>query len=169
MAKINFTAQRLRELLHYDPETGVFTYLVKRGICMPGTVAGSKMIRGNHSIGLEYRRYASHRLAWLYMTGEWPQQEIDHIDGDALNNKWSNLRLATSGQNKQNQHRPRRDNTSGYMGVYRHGVTHDGSPIWRARIDIDGKRKHLGLFDSPELAYSAYLNAKRHLHPFGNL
>lgn len=169
MATVNITAQRLREILHYDPDTGIFRYLVKRGTCAPGSIAGSVMLRGNWSMGLEYGRYSAHRLAWLYMTGEWPALEVDHIDGNPVNNRWDNLRLATSAQNKQNQHRPRSDNTSGYLGVFLHGFARDGSKRWRARIQIDGKGKHLGLFKSPELAYSAYLKAKRQIHPFGNL
>ena len=169
MATANLTAQRLRELLHYDPETGVFTYRVKRGICQPGDVAGSEMKRGNHGMGIDYRRYSSHRLAWLYMTGEWPDKEIDHRDGDPLNNRWENLRLATSAQNKQNQRNPKGNNTSGFLGVFLHGHAKDGSPKWRARIQLDGKGTHLGLFDTPERAHAAYVEAKRRLHPFGIL
>ncbi len=169
MAKTNLTAQRLRELLHYDPETGVFTYRVKRGICMPGNEAGCPMKRGNHSIGLEYGRYATHRLAWLYMTGEWPTKEIDHLDGNPLNNRWDNLRLATSAENKQNQRRPKVTNKCGFLGVCRHPIDKQGLPTWRARIQIDGKSIHVGLFNTPEEAHAAYVDAKRRLHPFGVL
>lgn len=169
MPKDKITAERLRQILHYNPNTGVFTYLTRRGTQMPGRVAGSKMVRGNWSIGLEYNRYAAHRLAWLYMTGSWPEFEIDHIDNNPLNNAWSNLREVTSGQNSQNLRKARKDNKSGYLGVYLHKMGKKGKPQWRARIQVDGKVKHLGLFTTAELAHEAYLEAKRQLHPFGNL
>ncbi len=169
MATANITAERLRELLQYDQCSGAFTYKVKRGTRKPGDAAGCKMIRGNIGMMLEYRRYSAHRLAWLYMTGEWPTNEVDHIDGDATNNRWNNLREANSGQNKQNQRRPRKDNKCGFLGVYRHCVDASGNIRWRARIQLDGKTTHLGLFPSPESAHEAYVKAKRILHPFGNL
>ena len=169
MSNTRLTAERLRELLDYDPETGIFTYKTKRGIQLPGSIAGSKMVRGNWSIGLECRRHSAHRLAWLYMTGKWPTLEIDHIDNNPLNNSWANLREVTSGQNSQNLRAPRKDNRSGYLGVYRHGKNKRGDDVWRSRIQVEGKVVHLGLFPSPELAHEAYVAAKRTLHPYGNL
>lgn len=169
MATAHLTAQRLRELLYYEPATGAFSYRVKRGICNPGDPAGSQMVRGNHGIGIDYKRYAAHRLAWLYMTGHWPAKEIDHVDGNPMNNAWVNLREADSAQNKQNRHRPRSDNMSGLLGAMAHTPDANGRPRWRARIQLDGKQIHLGLFFSPEEAHSAYVEAKRRLHPFGVL
>lgn len=169
MAKINLTAQRLRDLLDYDPDTGVFTYRVNHGLMKAGTPAGCPMKRGNHSIGIDRRRYATHRLAWLYMRGEWPHGEIDHVDGNPLNNAWANLREVNSAQNKQNQRRARVDNQSGFLGVHFHGPDKYGRARWRARIQLAGRSIHVGLFATAEEAHAAYVEAKRRLHPFGVL
>lgn len=163
------TCEQLQGILSYNPKTGAFQYRVKRGAQNAGTVAGGKMVRGNWSIGINYKRYSAHRLAWLYMTGIWPENEIDHIDGNPLNNRWDNLREVTGAQNKQNYRRPRIDNKSGYLGVYLHGKNKNGSDRWRARINLDGKAVHLGLFDTPQEAHAAYVEAKRKLHAFGTL
>lgn len=170
MAKTDLTAQRLRELLHYDPEAGVFTWRVDRSIkTKAGAVAGGPMVRGDHAICIDFRKHKTHRLAWLYMTGEWPKHEIDHRDTDALNNRWENLREATSAQNKQNLRKAKGRNRCGVLGVYLHGQNKLGADRWRARIRVDGTTVHLGLFDSAELAHAAYVSAKRRLHPFGTL
>ena len=169
MADANLTAALLRERFHYNPTTGVFTRLVRTSnFCKLGP-AGMATKRGNVAICVGGKKRAAHRLAWLYMTGEWPKHEIDHIDGNPLNNCFANLREATGAQNKQNQHRPHIDNVSGFLGVFRHGKNRAGQIRWRARIQLDGKSIHIGLFDSPEAAHAAYLDAKRRLHPFGNL
>lgn len=158
-----------KRLLSYDPESGVFTRLVSTGGAAAGSVAGYVCVRGNRAISVNKKRIAEHRLAWLFMTGEWPKNEIDHIDGDPLNNRFSNLREATSSQNKQNRHKARRDNKHGLIGVYKHCVSAKGVTRWRARIQVDGAVKHIGLFDSAELAQAAYIAAKRQLHPFNTL
>jgi hypothetical protein len=164
------TAEELRALFRYDPDTGDFTRLVAMGRkAEVGRVAGKKAVRGNWVISVRCRTYSAHRLAWLYMTGAWPVNEIDHIDGNPLNNRFSNLREATSAENKQNRHVARKDNKHGLIGAYLHARNADGSAVWRARIQIGGKQKSLGLFKSPEAAQAAYLSAKRELHPFNTL
>lgn len=160
------TASELRALLHYNPETGDFTRLTGR---YAGKVAGNKAVRGNWRVNLGKDVYAAHRLAWLYMTGRWPENEIDHIDGNPLNNRFCNLREATSAENKQNRHVARSDNRHGLIGAYLHGTAADGSPRWRARIQVGGRAKCLGLHKTPEAAQAAYLAAKRELHPFNTL
>jgi hypothetical protein len=157
------TAERLREVLNYDPATGVFTWLVRTARCRRiGEVAGCGK-NGYHQIGIDRRRYRAHRLAWLYMTGEWPAQEIDHINGDPSDNRITNLRPATSSQNKTNSRR-RSDNNSGYKGV-----SFDRSrQKWQARISVAGRSaRRLGRFDCPVAAHAAYVAAaEKHFGEF---
>ena len=149
---------RLKEIAHYDPETGEFRSLVNRGPIKVGQKLGGIALHGYLHVQIDGRIYLGHRLAWLYVHGHWPEFSIDHIDGNRLNNTISNLRLAERSINQQNQRRPRSDNTSGYLGVSR------AWGRWGARIKHGNKHKHLGLFDTPELAYQAYLSAKRQFH-----
>jgi hypothetical protein len=154
------TAQRLREVLSYDPETGVFTWAKMIGQrCSVGTRAGIlyRDRRPRRSIAIDGRRYPEHNLAWLYMTGEFPTHEIDHINNDATDNRWTNLRPATRAQNNQNTRR-RLDNTTGYKGVN----LHEGR--YAARIQVNKKRIFLGHFDTPEEAYAARCKAAQEYH-----
>jgi hypothetical protein len=148
------TAQRLRELLHYDPETGVFTWLVKpskRARIRVGDVAGNVGPDGYRRIRVGCK-YLSHRLAWLWMTGEWPPHQIDHINGAKHDNRICNLRVATGSQNQANA-RKRSDNTSGYKGV------RPSRGRWRAEIRVNGSRRHIGIFNDPAEAHAAYVDA----------
>jgi hypothetical protein len=127
------TAARLRELLHYDPETGIFMRRVttgRHGRYCAGEVAGR-----NHndysSIGVDDCEYKAHRLAWLYMTGRWPEGPLDHINMVKADNRFCNLRLATKTHNTANI--PARGR-SGLKGTYR---TPGGR--WQAKIMVDGK------------------------------
>lgn len=159
------SASLLRELLDYDPATGVFTWRVTLSNVRPaGSVAGT--IEGNGYCQIQIARvvHKAHRLAWLYVHGEWPQRDIDHKNGNRADNRIANLRPATRSQNLQNQHHARSDSRCGLQGVSLHQ-----SGRWRARIQsADGKRRHLGFFDSPQEAHAAYLTAKRELHPFAS-
>ena len=156
---------RLRELLQYDPETGIFIWIKKppqsRKI---GIEAGCNSC-GYCYIHLKNKRYAAHRLAWLYIYGNFPQLSIDHINGNGLDNRISNLREATATQNSHNVYGPQSNNTSGYLGV--HWVHHKRK--WRSAIVVNNKKVSLGYFFTREAAYEAYLSAKRVLHPFTNL
>src|SRR6266704_128840 len=96
------TQQRLKELLSYDPLTGVFLWRVKRCNKMPGDVAGCNKNRNYTVVYVEGKSYRAHRLAWFYMTGEWPATFLDHRDMNKHNNAWENLRLATKSQNQAN-------------------------------------------------------------------
>ena len=161
VAASDLTAARVRELLSYDPETGFFTWLLARGCVPAGAIAGSidnRRVR----FGVDGRYYLAHRLAWLWMTGEWPTADIDHIDGDPANNRWSNLRDVNRSTNVQNVRRARKNNKAGLLGVSPHGKS------WRAVIGVEGKRINVGTFETPQLAHDAYLNAKRALHA-GNM
>ena len=105
------------------------------------------------------RNYFAHRIAYALHTGEDPlNMHIDHIDGDGLNNSFSNLRLATHAQNIRNSKRPT-SNTSGFKGAYKSRWGR-----WTARIVIEGKAVHIGTFDTPELAHMAYCKAAAELH-----
>lgn len=157
------TAERLREVLDYDPDTGVFTRKVRTGNVKIGDVAGSFNGKGYIRIGIDGRLHRAHRLAWLYVTGEWPKDQIDHINGDRGDNRLANLREVNNAENQHNLRKARADNTTGFLGVSpRYGK-------FRAYIMVDGKNKHLGCFPTPEAAHAAYLEAKRGLHPFGTL
>ena len=147
------TRARLRELLHYDRDTGEFRWLERFGDELrPGDVAGYVQINVDH------HTYQAHQLAWFYMTGQWGRPTIDHRDGDVSNNRWNNLRRATASQNNANRCRPRQ-NTSGYKGVY----LCRKSGKWRAGIGRNGKTIHLGRFATPQAAHAAYLAAARKL------
>lgn len=161
MATTDLTAQRLRELLSYDPETGAFTRLVSTcNRVKVGDVAGTLHHEGyiHIRVGGVIRR--AHRLAWLYMMGQWPADEIDHINGRRSDNRWANLRDVSKRNNLENQRRAQAGNKSGLLGVdYRANLGK-----WTAQIQVNGKKRHLGTFDTPELAHAAYTEAKRELH-----
>lgn len=164
MAKPELTAERLRELLRYDPGTGIFTWRMNRsGGTKAGDVAGSDDGQGYVSIRIDGRAYLAHRLVWLYVYGVWPERQIDHRYGIRNDNRLSELREATNKQNQHNQRKAQGSNKSGLLGV----SYSRGKP--RARIRVDGKQKHLGTFDTAELAQAAYLEAKAVLHPFQTL
>lgn len=152
------TAERLRNLLHYDPETGTFTWLAKaRGGITTGYSTGYASKRGDIIITVDYVQRKAHRLAWLYMTGEWPQQDIDHKNGIRADNRWENLREATASQNLANA-RLRSNNTSGFKGV-----TWDRErKKWVAQIRVRGRHIHVGRYTSPEEAHVAYMRAATH-------
>lgn len=156
------TRDRLKSLFSYDHETGAFSRLSSVGGSTTGTVAGG--VNKTHKyrfLRVDGVRYPEHRLAWLYMTGSMPPDQIDHKDGNRANNRFSNLRLATYFQNSQN--RPvKSSNSSGYRGV----TWHKNNQMYHARIMVNGRSHSLGYFHSPEEAHDAYLDAKRRLHRF---
>lgn len=150
--KSALTAARLKELLRYNPETGEFTWLVTRARgARAGDVAGN-VTKNGVQIMIDGRNYKGHRLAWLYMTGEWPTLDIDHRDVDPTNNRWANLREATQSLNNGNTRR-RADNTTGYKGVTRH------QGRFRARIKQNGKNWNIGVYPTAEEAHRAYAEA----------
>lgn len=149
------TAERLREILHYDPDTGQFTWLNPGSSRLKTGDAAGTLSRGYLTIGVTRKaRFPAHHLAWLYMTGEWPADEVDHRDTDGTNNRWLNLRAATGGQNKANTRR-RSDNTSGYKGV----SFRKASGKYIAQIKVAGRYKGLGIFSDPAEAHAAYVRA----------
>jgi hypothetical protein len=155
------TQERLKELLTYNPETGLFHWLVRTSNRTDvGKQAGHCEKRlGYVLIELDGRLYQAQRLAWLYMHGHWPEFEIDHENGNPSDNRFLNLRAATHSQNLKNVKRPSH-NTSGFKGVH----LHRQSGRWRARIRANGKYYSLGLHTTKELAHAAYREGAIRLH-----
>jgi hypothetical protein len=152
-------AERLRELLSYDGETGEFVWRVTRGSrACAGSVAGCVNVyfggRQYQQICIDSTKYLAHRLVWLYVHGRWPTHCIDHIDGNGINNQISNLREASISENLQNR-RAATSNKSGFKGV----VLDKQRKKWRATITVNGQHRHLGRFDTPEAAHAAYCAA----------
>jgi hypothetical protein len=153
------TRKRLKEVLRYEPDSGLFVWIVRISKKIKkGQTAGSLGDRGYLKIKIDGSIYYAHRLAWLYMTGLWPTKLVDHKDGDKGNNRWNNLRNATKSINAQNQKKACRNNTTGFLGVSPAGRK------FKAQICLDGNLKYIGSFPTPHLAYSAYLNEKRTIH-----
>ena len=154
------TSDRLKYFLSYDPNTGEFRRkTVLRGHGKVGQIAGGVDKDGYIQIRVDGKQHRAHRLAWLYVHGEMPEHEIDHINGIRTDNRIDNLRAASDAINAQNVRQARTDNKStGRLGVYPNGSK------FRAVITVSGKLVHLGQFDSAEEASSAYVAAKRKFH-----
>lgn len=163
--KVTLTQERLKSVLHYDQDTGLFTWSVDmktgRGNGRIHVKAGSKAgtpDRGYIRIGVDGTRYWAHRLAFLWMTGSFPQLHVDHMDGNHSNNKWGNLRDVSPMVNMQNRHGPTSRSAHGLLGV---AANHKR---FMAQIVVDKKYVYLGTHDTPLQANAAYLKAKRELH-----
>ena len=165
MAERILSAEQLREILHYDKETGVFTWRVNRGgrFGVAGQTAGCIGKNGRRRILTAGKANLAHRLAWLYVYGQWPTNHIDHINGNPDDNRIVNLRDVPRSTNLQNQRKAQVSNKScGMLGVSKNGPPRNP---WRAQIRFNGTTKYLGIFPTPELAHAAYIEAKRRLHP----
>lgn len=168
---MRITYEELRRELSYDHETGVFVWLPRDpadannrrwNSNFAGAAAGTTRPNGYVSISLRGKRYYAHRLAWLYMTGLHPKQQIDHIDRDRNNNRFANLREASVRQNHGNASLSNA-NTSGRKGV----SWHKRLKKWRAQIRINGVSRHLGYFEDTGSAAKAYAAAaNRHFGEF---
>lgn len=154
----NLTAERLRELLHYDLETGVFTRLTRQGGPI-GSVAGG--VDGGYSrMRVDGVKYLAHRLAWLYVKGVWPIGFVDHRHGAEAGDGIDNLREATNRLNTENSRTARRNNKCGVLGVsYRADLNK-----FISQIQVEGEKIYLGSFDTASGAGCAHLEAKRRLH-----
>lgn len=149
------TQKRLKELLAYDPATGILTRLIRTSNCVHiGDVAGRPQKQGYLRIMIDGASYLVHRLAFLYMTGKWPKAGVDHINLNKTDNRWLNLREATKAQNSMNRCAPA-NNTSGYKGVH----WDKQNSKWRARIKVSGKSIHIGLFNTKKEAHYVYAGA----------
>lgn len=159
-------AEVVRRILDYDPETGAFTWLYrpdgrrKWNTRYAGKPAGGVRPCGYVAIRFLEHSWYAHRIAWLWMTGEFPKGEVDHKNRIKSDNRWSNLREAAPSQNQCNKHLPL--SKSGFRGVAYHSPTNK----WNARIKVNGRAKSLGYFYSPEEAAAAYDKAVD-VHHFG--
>lgn len=151
------TAEKLRSILNYDQETGIFTWKVSTSRRVKvGAVAGCSNGDGYLLIQLQSRKYQAHRLAWLHTYGAWPTDQIDHINRIRTDNRISNLRDVSTKQNQQNAGK-RSNNTSGHPGV----CWHKRDSKWVARIKHNYKAIHLGYFNTLEEAVAARKAAEK--------
>ena len=155
------TQEYLRSILSYNKDTGDFIRLFRTSNSTKiGDKAGTAHNSGYVSISVLNKRYLAHRLAWFYITGKWPKNQIDHINGIRTDNRWDNLREASQNINSQNLKRAKKHNSStGLLGVY---PNHNR---FGAKITVKSREIYIGTFDTPEEAYKAYLHAKRERHP----
>lgn len=153
------TQERLKELVNYDPTSGEFTWKIGRKKASQSSTCGRIDSHGYKVIGIDYSKYRACRLAFLYMDGKFPDDQVDHINRDKKDDRWCNLRNVTSIENNQNTIK-KSNNTSGYKGV----SWSKKSNKWLAQICFKGKRHYLGHFDNPENASTAYKQAASKLH-----
>jgi hypothetical protein len=159
--------ETVKQRIDYDPETGLLTWKVKTGHKRAGKVAGCahKQNRNYIVVQIDRRTYMAHRIAWLLMTGEHPQEMIDHIDGNSQNNRWSNLRLATNKQNQENQNKINSRNKSGFRGV----CYVKGRNKWRACVQHDGVMHYFGEYLTAQDAGDAAKAKRLELYTHNNL
>lgn len=159
MSNTDLTAEAVKKILDYRPETGELVWRERIARCVQiGDVAGCVDAQGYITVGIHKRIYKAHRLAWLITYKCWPNGLIDHIDGNKSNNQLDNLRLVNESGNSQNVRRPNKRNQSGFMGVI------EFQNKWRASITINRKTIRIGDYATPEEAHQAYLSAKRIHH-----
>lgn len=153
---MDLTAEHLRNILTYDPETGLWEWLPRIGNAQFGGPAGTLHPSGYVYICIDGRSYAASRLAWLYMTGEWPPRRVDHKDTVRSNNRWANFRLATHRQNLANAKMKKNS------GFSLKGVGRSGSRKKPFRARFGGR--HLGVFRTEEEANAEYFRAAQKAH-----
>jgi hypothetical protein len=154
------TQSELKELLEYNPDTGLFTW--KKTVnsrAVIGSIAGWNINEGYIQISIYGKKYRAHRLAYLYMTGEWPKELVDHINQIKDDNRWTNLREATVSQNNINS-KKQKNNKSGYRGVY----WDSKNQMWRVQIKYKSKHRYLGRYTDIEHAAAAYNRAALELY-----
>lgn len=150
------TQARLKNLLHYDPDTGVFSWVEPGKGRRPHV--GCPTAAGYLRVRLDGRLHYLHRLAWLWAHGEWPKQHIDHINGEVADNRLCNLRDVSRFVNLQNERKARKHSSSGLLGAHKKGNR------WVSRIRVNGAYVHLGAFATAQQAHEVYLAAKHQHH-----
>lgn len=152
------TQEELKSILRYEKDTGYFVWLISPSSkAKIGGVAGTINNRGYVQISIKRKLYLAHRLAWLYNYGEFPANEMDHINRIKSDNRLENLRAVTHQQNAFNVG-AHKDSSSKYVGVSRYRNK------FQAHIVLNGKTNYLGLFPNEEMAHKAYQRAKQELH-----
>lgn len=166
MSKRNsLTQSRIKQLLDYNPCTGVFVWNLRRSGVKFGCEAGT-INKGYRLICIDRVDYMAHRLAWFYMTGRWPSGDVDHINHNTADNRFENLRDVSRTHNLQNQVRSHKSKKSGTSI----GVSWDASRNkWRSVITVDRAQKYIGRYETEQQASEAYLAAKRLMHPGGTI
>jgi len=149
--KQKLTTERLKELLHYCPNTGRFTWLFSKRVIRRGDEAGTVGKNGYRYIKIDRKSYQAHRLAWLYVYGAWPKNDLDHKNRDKDANWIANLREATNMENLWNTGRYS-TNKSGFKGV----CWRKDAKKWQAQITVAGKYFHIGYFATAKKASDAY-------------
>jgi hypothetical protein len=156
---MTLTAERLRELLDYEPSTGALSNRVRRGRGRAGEAVGTINDKGYLVARVDGRLYYVHRLVWLLIHGSHPRVHIDHVNGVRTDNRLCNLREATPAENQQNRVAVR-GSTSRHVGV----SWSTARRMWRAQIAVNGVNKSLGDFWCELAARAAYLAAKAEMH-----
>lgn len=160
------TVEQMRDLVSYDRATGKLIWKVRLPYsrAQAGSVVGTVSMHGYREFRAYNKMYKAHRVAWALENGVWPENDIDHINGDRTDNRIENLRPATRQQNTRNRKISAR-NKSGFKGV----SWNAHSKKWMAFFSLDGKRKFLGRFDVPEDAHAVYRDAvNAHYGDFAN-
>ena len=158
----NLKVQELKEQLEFDPESGLFWWLEPKQGRDLDRPAGTSDLNGYRGININGERYLAHRLAFFYMTGDWPPEYVDHKDGNPRNNSWDNLRLATAQENARNKRR-KYNSYTGIKGVVKNFV----SDTWDVHMLVDGTVISHGPFYSYRTACNAYdILAKEHFGEF---
>ena len=156
---MSITQQQLQQTLNYNPDTGIFTWANDSKRVKAGTKAGTITNQGYVRIKILDKVYMAHRLAWLYVYGVMPSEQIDHINHDKANNRIENLREATNQQNQFNKPKSKYSK-SNYKGI----SFHKKSNKWLAQININKVNTYLGIFDTEEEAALAYQNKSKEIH-----
>lgn len=154
------SAEQIRNIIDYNPDTGEFRWKNRLSNGREaGSIAGCLNTLGYWQMCILGHKCYGHRVAWMYVNGEWPGQEIDHIDGNPANNRISNLRLASRSTNIQNVTKIVKKTQSGIVGVH---LTKNGK--FSSKVMLNYKSINLGVFDTAEEAHTAYVAAKREIH-----
>ena len=147
----------INNLFHYCSNTGILSWKVKRGSAQVGSIAGCVRDNGYLDVRINKKLYRVHRIIWIMMYGYMPTKDIDHLNGERADNRLCNLREVSRGDNMHNLRGATKRNKTGLLGVSRHKFR----KTWRARLCVDGNQIYLGVFETPNEAYIAYMNAKR--------
>ena len=156
---MELTQEKLKSTLDYNPVTGIFKWQARRSGVKADLLAGTKQKNGYMAVCIDRKRFYLHRLAWLYITGAWPKEFIDHINEIKFDNRFKNLREANNSQNMCN-YNTRKDGTSGYMGAH----YYKAYDKYMGQITKNGKKYFLGYFNTPEKAHEAYCKKAKELH-----
>lgn len=157
----SITAHELRELLDYEPSTGIFRWKnSRRSPLFNGKQVGSDDLYGYKTVRLDGKSYKLHRLAWLYVHGVWPAGDVDHINGQRSDNRIDNLRDVSRKVNLENQREAKNNRSTGLLGAY----FDRRKNRFYSRISVDNKSVNLGYHPTAEAAHAAYIEAKRRLH-----